>query len=56
MKTKITLSIVFLIFYSALLGQTTIPGGDVYGNWTVMGSITMMLIRKSSRLCVRATL
>ena len=38
MKTKITLSIVFLIFYSALLGQTTIPGGDVYGNWTVMGS------------------
>lgn len=38
MKTKITFFIAMLLFISMLRGQTTIPGGDVYGNWDPAGS------------------
>ena len=38
MKAKITLIIAFIFSMMAMMAQTPIPGGDVYGNWTLAGS------------------
>jgi predicted outer membrane repeat protein len=38
MKTKITLIIAIILSSLGTMAQTSIPGGDVYGNWTANGS------------------
>ncbi|HSG68263.1 MAG TPA: right-handed parallel beta-helix repeat-containing protein, partial [Bacteroidales bacterium] len=38
MKARITITSLLVVFIVLTYGQTTIPGGDVYGTWTISGS------------------